>query len=64
MTGVPLASPQGLNRYGRFIYVGTFSKILLPSMRLGYIVVPGAVADAYAARFAPALASDGGPASS
>ncbi len=38
--GRPLASLQGLNKDGRVIYVGTFSKTIFPSLRLGCIVVP------------------------
>ncbi|MBK9969061.1 MAG: PLP-dependent aminotransferase family protein [Holophagales bacterium] len=36
----PLPSLQSLDRSGRVIYVGTFSKLLFPSLRLGYVVVP------------------------
>jgi GntR family transcriptional regulator/MocR family aminotransferase len=36
----PLASMQGLDRGGRVIYFGTFSKVLFPALRLGYLVVP------------------------
>ena len=36
----PLSSLQSLDRSGRVIYVGTFSKLLFPSLRLGYVVVP------------------------
>jgi len=36
----PIASLQGLDVNSRVIYVGTFSKMLFPSMRVGYIVVP------------------------
>lgn len=36
----PIASLQGLDRYSRVIYIGTFSKVLFPSLRLGYIVIP------------------------
>lgn len=36
----PIASLQGLDRHSRVIYVGTFSKTLFPSLRLGYIVIP------------------------
>ena len=36
----PIVSLQGLDSDDRVIYVGTFSKVLFPSLRLGYIVVP------------------------
>lgn len=36
----PLGSLQGLDQSGRVIYVGTFSKVLFPSLRIGYIVAP------------------------
>lgn len=36
----PIASLQGLDVNDRVIYVGTFSKVLFPSLRVGYIVVP------------------------
>jgi GntR family transcriptional regulator/MocR family aminotransferase len=36
----PIASLQGLDPDQRVIYVGTFSKVLFPSMRVGYMVVP------------------------
>src|ERR1700730_10215589 len=35
-----IASLQGLDPNSRVIYIGTFSKVLFPSLRLGYIVVP------------------------
>lgn len=37
---MPVSSLQGLDPESRVIYIGTFSKVLFPSMRLGYIVVP------------------------
>lgn len=36
----PLAALQGLDSEGRVIYIGTFSKVLFPALRLGYMVVP------------------------
>ena len=38
--GRPLESLQGLGRDGRIIYVGTFSRSIFPSLRVGYVVVP------------------------
>ncbi len=38
--GRPLASLQGSDANARVIYLGTFSKVMFPSMRLGYMVVP------------------------
>jgi GntR family transcriptional regulator/MocR family aminotransferase len=38
--GRPLASLQGLDQGGRVIYVGTFSKTIFPSLRIGCAVVP------------------------
>jgi GntR family transcriptional regulator/MocR family aminotransferase len=42
----PVAALQGLDRAGRVIYVGTFSKVLFPSLRIGYLVVPAALVPA------------------
>jgi GntR family transcriptional regulator/MocR family aminotransferase len=39
-TGPPLPCLQGLDNVGRVIYAGTMSKILYPSLRLGYIIAP------------------------
>jgi len=39
-TGRPLSALQGLDDQGRVIYLGTFSKVLFPALRLGYLVVP------------------------
>ncbi|HEX3662585.1 MAG TPA: PLP-dependent aminotransferase family protein [Acidobacteriaceae bacterium] len=37
---MPIPSLQGLDPDARVIYIGTFSKVLRPSLRLGYIVIP------------------------
>lgn len=37
---LPIASLQGLDPNARVIYIGTFSKVLFPALRMGYIVVP------------------------
>jgi len=47
--GRPVASIQGLDSEGRVIYLGSFSKVLLPSIRLGYVVVPPDLVDAFVA---------------
>jgi GntR family transcriptional regulator/MocR family aminotransferase len=36
----PVASLQGLDRGGRVVYVGTFSTVLFPPLRVGYLVLP------------------------
>jgi GntR family transcriptional regulator/MocR family aminotransferase len=43
----PISSLQGLDPDGRVIYVGTFSKVLFPSMRTGYMVVPPDLVDRF-----------------
>jgi GntR family transcriptional regulator/MocR family aminotransferase len=41
--GRPLGALQGLDRESRVIYIGTFSKVLFPALRIGYVVVPPAL---------------------
>ena len=51
--GRPLAPLQSLDREGRVIYVGSLSKVLFPSLRVGYLVAPRAlIADFRKARAA------------
>lgn len=38
--GKPIPSLQGLRPYGNIIYLGTFSKILSPALRLSYLMLP------------------------
>jgi GntR family transcriptional regulator/MocR family aminotransferase len=42
--GRPLEAVQALDRDGRVIYTGTFSRILFPSLRMGYVVMPQSLA--------------------
>lgn len=39
-SGRPLEPLQSLDRSGRVLYAGTFSKVLVPSLRLGFLVAP------------------------
>jgi GntR family transcriptional regulator/MocR family aminotransferase len=48
-TGRPLEALQGLDAEGRVIYLGTFSKVLSPALRLGYLVVPPDLVDPFSA---------------
>jgi GntR family transcriptional regulator / MocR family aminotransferase len=36
----PIGSLQGMDAHDRVIYLGTFSKVLFPALRIGYLVVP------------------------
>jgi GntR family transcriptional regulator/MocR family aminotransferase len=47
--GRPLAALQGLDADGRVIYAGSFSKVLFASLRIGYLVVPRPVLEAFLA---------------
>jgi len=38
--GRPISSLQGMDQNGRVLYMGTFSKVIYPGIRLGYLVVP------------------------
>ena len=44
---LPIASLQGLDTDARVIYIGTFSKVLFPSLRLGYLVIPSDIVDRF-----------------
>lgn len=45
--GKPIPSLQGLDTNGKVIYLGTFSKSLIPSIRVGYMVLPKELAYDY-----------------
>jgi GntR family transcriptional regulator/MocR family aminotransferase len=45
--GRPLPALKSLDRDQRVLYVGTFSKVLYPSLRLGYFVVPESLVAAF-----------------
>ncbi len=62
--GHPLEALQSLDRDGRVIYVGTFSKTLFPALRLGYLVLPRSLVPSFVAakwatdRFSATLAQE------
>ncbi|MEK8025969.1 PLP-dependent aminotransferase family protein [Pseudaquabacterium rugosum] len=47
--GPPLPALKSLDRDGRVIHAGTFSKVLFPGLRLAYVVVPPACVPAFEA---------------
>jgi GntR family transcriptional regulator/MocR family aminotransferase len=49
--GKPIPSLQGLRPDGPIIYLGTFSKILSPALRLSYLVLPRSMLDTYRSCF-------------
>ena len=60
-SGRPVPAMQGLDRAGQVLFSGSFSKVLFPSLRLGYLVVPPDLVPAFeaaksvATRHAPLL---------
>lgn len=48
-SGSPLAALKSLDTAGRVIYAGSFSKLLFPSLRLAYAVVPDWLGDSFVA---------------
>jgi GntR family transcriptional regulator / MocR family aminotransferase len=46
--GRPIPALAGLDKNGSVIYIGTFSKVLFPALRLGYLVVPENLVDVFA----------------
>jgi GntR family transcriptional regulator/MocR family aminotransferase len=57
--GAPVAALKGLDRMGRVIYLGTFSKSLGAGLRLGYVIVPSELIDK--ARHMKTLMNNGQP---
>jgi GntR family transcriptional regulator/MocR family aminotransferase len=43
--GQPAPALQGLDRNSSVIFIGTFTKLLFPLLRLGYVVLPSSLAD-------------------
>jgi GntR family transcriptional regulator/MocR family aminotransferase len=51
----PLPTLKSIDTNGRVIYVGTFSKTLFPSLRLGFLVAPASMVEAMSTIFSAAL---------
>ena len=49
-SGAPLAPLAALDRHGRVLYVGTFGKVAFPALRLGYLVLPPGLVQAFSQR--------------
>jgi len=47
--GRPVPAMQGLDRSGVVIFAGSFTAVLFPALRLGYLVVPEEMVDVFAA---------------
>jgi len=47
--GRPIPALQGLDGGGRVVYAGTFSKVMFPSLRIGYVVLPPGLLGPFAA---------------
>ena len=48
---LPIPTLRSLDRWGRVIYMGTFSKVVSPALRIGYLVLPQELLAHYCARF-------------
>ena len=48
-SGRPIPALQGLDRSGVVIFAGSFTAVLFPALRLGYLVVPPEMVDVFAA---------------
>jgi GntR family transcriptional regulator/MocR family aminotransferase len=57
----PLGALHGMSNGKRIVYIGTFSRVLFPAIRIGYLVAPPSLADAFTrssqtlAMFSPTL---------
>ncbi len=45
--GRPLATLQGLDETERVLYIGTFSKVLAPALRIGYLILPPSLVEPF-----------------
>jgi GntR family transcriptional regulator/MocR family aminotransferase len=59
LDGRPLQALKGVDAGGRVVYLGTFSKVLFPALRLGYVVLPPPLVEPFVRA---KLVADGGSA--
>ena len=50
--GKPVPSLQSIDRQGRVVYLGSFSKVLSPGLRMGYMILPEGLLDTFRYAFA------------
>ena len=46
-SGRPIPAMQGLDHAGKVIFCGSFNKVMFPSLRLGYLVLPRSLVDVF-----------------
>jgi len=55
--GKPVKTLQGMDHYNRTVYIGSFSTLLIPSIRISFMVLPPFIADQYKKSFKQSVQS-------